>query len=388
MSSDLTSNAMSDLDIYLTDRDGTKAAASKWANSPEDWAEIRRKCSYVRIKWYFPMLESLGPVPEGLTKPLGTPSADMNLFEKLPSDVMNSILCLLDLESFLSFRNVNAKAHSLTENVLDCKEVIVHGSAAVVNLARTGLSGHFTIGEIHLALTSPKCGICEGYGSLLFLPTCTRTCHECLRTSPRMAMTTTEEILPFYSRFFMYRGHGNRRHLIKSLPKTSMAAMKVRDPLRPRRMLKSVLALPVDDLFFYSSELGLDMSDPVEFDPVRFLLDKEWLQYRAAATIHFPFFNTATGEVEQGRSCRGCQEAHQNGLVPTDYERDRCYSHKEFQDHFETCEHAQRIWLSRALPGREAWFAANGGMLWGIQERADYCRRFEAQVPIANNEGF
>ncbi|KAF4502566.1 hypothetical protein FAGAP_1208 [Fusarium agapanthi] len=171
--------------------------------------------------------------------------------------------------------------------------------------------------------------------------------------------------------------------------------MKVRNPLRPGRMVKDVRAVSVDDLFYYSEELGLDISEPV-----RFLFDREWLHYRTAATIQFPFFNTSMGRLEKGRSCRGCHEAFQTRLVLANGplgngrinvlsgERDRCYSHRGFQDHFETCEHAQRIWLSRALPGREAWFAANGGMYWGISERAEYCQRFTALIPAVNNEAF
>lgn len=48
-------------------------------------------------------------------------------------------------------------------------------------------------------LTSHKCGFCEEYGPMLFLPTRTRTCHECLRTSPRMAVIRTEEMLTWLS---------------------------------------------------------------------------------------------------------------------------------------------------------------------------------------------
>ncbi|PNP78924.1 hypothetical protein FNYG_07789 [Fusarium nygamai] len=319
---------MSDLDVYLSD-----AYTHEDAATPEDAANIRRKCTYVRTKWYFPLLEANGHVPKGLTSTLCTPTTDLGIFEKLPGDIMNNILVRLDVKSFLNFRNANAKAHHITETILDCKDVMLHGRAAIINIARTGLSGHVTIGEIHLALTSPKCGFCDEYGSMLFLPTCARTCHECLRTSPRMAMIGTEEILPFYSRFGKYKGHGNRSH-------------------------------------------------------------------RTAASINFPYLNTSTGELEQGRSCRGCQEAFEEqsmqAMVPPSAgrisagaaARDNCYSHEGFAKHFETCEHAQRVWKSRALPGRESWFAANGGMLWGIEERADYCQRLVARVPLVNNEEF
>ncbi|KAF5622080.1 uncharacterized protein FTJAE_11047 [Fusarium tjaetaba] len=308
---------------------------------------------------------------------------------------MNNILVRLNVKSFLNFRNANAKTHHIAEAILDCKDVMLHARAAIINIARTGLGGHITIGDIHLALTSPKCAFCEEYGSMLFLPTCTRTCHECLRTSPRMAMISTEEILPFYTRFGKYRGPGNRSHLVKSLLKSSMASVRVRNHVRPDQVMKRIRAVLVDDLFWLCEELGIETTEAM-----RFLFENEWLHYRTAATINFPYLNTATGELEKGRSCRGCQEAFEErtmqGMVlpgagrisAAAAARDNCYSHEGFAKHFKTCEHAQRVWKSRELPGRESWFAANGGMLWGIEERAEYCQRLVARVPLVNNEEF
>uniref|UniRef100_A0A0D2YHD2 F-box domain-containing protein n=1 Tax=Fusarium oxysporum (strain Fo5176) TaxID=660025 RepID=A0A0D2YHD2_FUSOF len=346
MSSDSAPYGMSDLDIYIANRYGPKAAASDWANTTEDWTKIRP-----------------------LTNPLGTPTADLALFEKLPSDIMNSILRHLDVKSFRRFRNINAKAHRITETVLDSKEVMIHGSTAVINLIRTGLSSHITIGEIHKALTSPNCEFCDYYGSILFLPTCTRTCHKCLQTSPRMAVIGSEEMLTYYPRFTMYGTHDNHPRLLETLAKSSMRSIKVRNHSRPGRMFKGVRGVLVDDVFS-SSELGIDTSDPVKD-----LFYDEWLQYRTAASIHFPYLNTSTGEIEEGSSCKGCHEAFEKRLIrangplgdvrinPDAEDRDRCYSHKDFEKHFETCAHAQRIWMNRVPPGRESWFAANGEVL-------------------------
>lgn len=340
------------------------------------------------------MLQNLGPIPKALTNPLGTPTADLALFEKLPSDIINSILRHLDVKSFRRFRNINAKAHRITETVLDCKEVMIHGSTAVINLIRTGLSSHITIGEIHKALTSPNCEFCDDYGSILFLPTCTRTCHKCLQTSPRMAVIGSEEMLTYYPRFTMYGTHDNRPRLLETLAKSSMRSIKVRNHSRPGRMLKGIRGVLVDDVFS-SSELGIDTSDLVKD-----LFYDEWLQYRTAASIHFPYLNTSTGGIEEGRSCKGCHEAFEKRLIrangplgdvrinPDAEDRDRCYSLKDFEKHFETCAHAQRVWMNRVPPGRESWFAANGGMHWGISERAEYCRRFVDQMPVVNNEAF
>ncbi|KAF5698042.1 hypothetical protein FGLOB1_12343 [Fusarium globosum] len=52
------------------------------------------------------MSENLRPIPKGLTNPLGIPTANLVLFEKLPSDVMNNnILVQLDVKSSRIFRN-------------------------------------------------------------------------------------------------------------------------------------------------------------------------------------------------------------------------------------------------------------------------------------------
>ncbi|KAF5557661.1 hypothetical protein FPHYL_7628 [Fusarium phyllophilum] len=62
------------------------------------------------------MLENLHPIPKGLTKSLGRPTAHLAIFEKLPSDIMNNILVQLDVKSFRDFRNANAKAHISTRD--------------------------------------------------------------------------------------------------------------------------------------------------------------------------------------------------------------------------------------------------------------------------------
>ncbi|KAF5577150.1 hypothetical protein FPCIR_12213 [Fusarium pseudocircinatum] len=52
------------------------------------------------------------------------------------------------------------KANFFRDQVLrgDYKEVLIHVIAALINLIRTGLSPHIILHEIHLTLTSPKCG--------------------------------------------------------------------------------------------------------------------------------------------------------------------------------------------------------------------------------------
>ncbi|KAH7230514.1 uncharacterized protein BKA55DRAFT_715321 [Fusarium redolens] len=369
MSSNSAPHRMSDIDIYLADRDGS-AFVSDWALTPNQWAKIRRKY-----------------------KSLGTPIADLALFEKLPAEITNKIFRLLDVKSFRRFRIVNAKAHRITETLLDCKEVMLYASTAVVNLIRTGLSAHVAIGDIHKALTSPKCEFCDDFGSLLFLPTCTRVCHKCLQISPRMAVIGTEELLTYSPKYQLYGKRENRKHLINFLDQSNLRSLKVRKWSKPGKMCANVRGVLVDDIL--ASDIGKGMSDAT-----RSFFREEWLHYRAAASIQFPYLNTSTGKTEEGRSCKGCHDAFERRLVraggplgdgrinPDAEDRDRCYTFKDFEKHFETCAHAQRVWKNRIPPGRESWFAANGGMYWGLSERADYCQRYVDMMPIWNDEHF
>ncbi|KLO88871.1 uncharacterized protein LW93_12286 [Fusarium fujikuroi] len=61
------------------------------------------------------------------------------------------------------------------------------------------------------------------------------------------------------------------------------AVIKVRDHLRPKRMVKGIRGVLVDDLFWFQEELGIETSDSMQF-----LYDREWLQYREAASISLP----------------------------------------------------------------------------------------------------
>ncbi|KLP14616.1 uncharacterized protein LW94_1270 [Fusarium fujikuroi] len=48
-------------------------------------------------------------------------------------------------------------------------------------------------------------------------------------------------------------------------------------------MVKGIRGVLVDDLFWFQEELGIETSDSMQF-----LYDREWLQYREAASISLP----------------------------------------------------------------------------------------------------
>ncbi|QGI64125.1 hypothetical protein CEK27_008096 [Fusarium fujikuroi] len=49
------------------------------------------------------------------------------------------------------------------------------------------------------------------------------------------------------------------------------------------KMVRGIRGVLVDDLFWFQEELGIETSDSMQF-----LYDREWLQYREAASISLP----------------------------------------------------------------------------------------------------
>ncbi|KAF5964161.1 hypothetical protein FCOIX_13550 [Fusarium coicis] len=76
--------------------------------------------------------------------------------------------------------------------------------------------------------------------------------------------------------------------------------------LTARTQDEGLRAVMIDDLFYFSEELGIETTDAM-----RFLSDNEWLQYRTAATIHFtsrmPF-----EDVQQWAKKRGDKKSTQD----------------------------------------------------------------------------
>ena len=91
------------------------------------------------------------------------------------------------------------------------------------------------------------------------------------------------------------------------------------------------------------------------------------------ATCGIPYLDTATGMVEVGLSCKGCQVLLEEALFTnkrrstTPYiRRDAVYSREGFLEHFRRCEGAQALWASSkggTVPFEEPAFTKQGGFL-------------------------
>jgi hypothetical protein len=136
--------------------------------------------------------------------------------------------------------------------------------------------------------------------------------------------------------------------------------LMIQDWKNPRTMQKDACGMLLSDVL-----KALRSVLPMEDDDVE-LLEQEWLHYRSAASVAYPTLDRRTMEVERGVSCKGCHQAFVgNGFevlhhmlaspnIPFDSkERDRSFSKAGFQKHFESCQHAQKIWEESGYGSRE-----------------------------------
>lgn len=66
------------------------------------------------------------------------------------------------------------------------------------------------------------------------------------------------------------------------------------------------------------------------------------------ASVGLPFFDPATGEVDHGVCCKGCQveneEGSNDGTEEYDWDRNFVYSKEAYLKHFRECRESRRMW--------------------------------------------
>ncbi|KAL6917408.1 hypothetical protein FSST1_008903 [Fusarium sambucinum] len=245
---------------------------------------------------------------------------------------------LLDVMSFHSFRSANRQTRAILNEIPQYRHVAQHGSEGIKALARTGMSRHVTYQDLYHALINGECTLCGEFGGLLFLPTCTRCCYNCLREEPELAVVGIDDI--YCPAIF-----GDMSN------KMGYRYLETQNWANPTMMLNKTLGIP-----------AVDMCEEIRWlDSIQGNLGaafhRGWLHYRSAACIVYPTLDQDTMKVERGVSCKGCEKAFVKDCfeasgqgwdipdIPSDcVDRDLSFSAAGFQKHFESCEHAQKIW--------------------------------------------
>ncbi|KAG8162721.1 hypothetical protein KVR01_007199 [Diaporthe batatas] len=253
------------------------------------------------------------------------------------------------------------------------------------SLIRTQIIRRHSISRLHGVLRSQSCETCSGYGAFLFLPTCSRTCWQCLQFRKerlvvpvgvaRKALSLTEADQEQFPVMWSIPG----RYGIRQLEWGSASLVAVADALEvamskygsAERLRGALAEWPITGPGAYSArQLRTLLSSEGYFDAnlVPDVGSSLVGRYFGRASIRFDSL-LSSGEIEHGHWCRGCEwtDDHRSRLpvdvlahiLPDGVEPDRelsrlartAYSTVDFLDHVQHCYGAQRLLTELAREG-------------------------------------
>ncbi|KAI1116740.1 F-box domain-containing protein [Nemania sp. NC0429] len=258
-------------------------------------------------------------------------SSGLGRLQRLPFELLSSICLLLDLQSALNFSQASRSARETIGSIPQYHRLREHSLECIWALSRTGLSHHTSISDLHAALLTELCVICGSFGGFLFLPSATRCCFACIESAPDFRIISFHSLQKESRRLatWLKRSHP----VIHSIPGSYSSNEK---EYTSRRKLVSghhALQFPrADHDEDPQAILGKLPDSPV---------------LRCMAACRLPYLNLATGDLQLGISCKGCQIAMEANFSDANFSRrERLYSRDGFMRHFWDCVEAKELWAS------------------------------------------
>ncbi|KAM7187237.1 hypothetical protein V8F33_011328 [Rhypophila sp. PSN 637] len=146
----------------------------------------------------------LQPFPAEALRPFTTPFAPREFAQssigelrKLPVEIATMIILHMDISTLVRFSHTCSYARAVVHQVPEYQAVLkVAGDTAFLAVLATRLSRFVTLAQLYKAVTSAKCTACGRFGELIFLPTMSRTCYECLIERKRFNVPTINPRIP------------------------------------------------------------------------------------------------------------------------------------------------------------------------------------------------
>ena len=126
------------------------------------------------------------------------PSSSAGGLDRLSNETLILILSHLDLQSLCRFMAVSFRAKEMVESMPIYRNLVKHASPTLIVLGQTNLAGYHTVLDLHTAMSSEDCVSCHRFGAFLFLPTCERSCLNCLHRNMRFWVLPAKEAHDIY----------------------------------------------------------------------------------------------------------------------------------------------------------------------------------------------
>jgi hypothetical protein len=284
------------------------------------------------VIWFPPSAHSNSGT--SVSSALREPTASLGELDRLPLELINEICLQLDIESIFYFRQTNARARQVINTLREYQIVSTHALNAFCALLQTRSASRVTLLNFYRLLCTQNCSFCHtGYGDLVYLPTWTRCCSQCIRNGGHsVSLASVKRVL-----------HLSRKSLAKLPTLTTLPGIYTMDE---RARSTRITVVPTQSaLSAFSEENNPTTSTK---DLVLRLHSTSIHTFMACCAL--PSYNLQTNQVENGISCASCQLALQDGISTGTGEwacdvRDMVYSRSGFLEHFVWFEQAQALWL-------------------------------------------
>ncbi|POR35733.1 F-box domain-containing protein [Tolypocladium paradoxum] len=108
------------------------------------------------------------------------PTANLGALDALPLELLQEILCQLDLRTLTDFRYVNRRATELVDYLPQHRAITTHARNTLRAILGIGTGRWITCKSLCQKLHTPRCERCGDFGSYLYLLTCKRVCFLCM----------------------------------------------------------------------------------------------------------------------------------------------------------------------------------------------------------------
>ena len=138
------------------------------------------------------------PLDNGRHESMGMGTASLGILDRLPTEIVITILMATDVRSLTDLRAVNKYSRAFVDCLPVYKEVVKYTPDVLRAVLICGVARRFSIEHLYTVLTDPTCGHCSDFGWLLYLPACVRACYSCLADRDEVLPLTIPEAQEMY----------------------------------------------------------------------------------------------------------------------------------------------------------------------------------------------
>ena len=137
------------------------------------------------------------------------PTEDLGILDKLPLELIELVLCQLDIRSLMESQRVNRRAMDVIKTMPRYKTIVTHARNSLRGILSIETGRWITCDALYDKLCTAKCEKCGDFGGYLYILTCKRVCFLCLSYDPELLPLSPNEAI---------RKFGINHSVIESLP--------------------------------------------------------------------------------------------------------------------------------------------------------------------------